>query len=37
MERKDVLAAGFDGFQPKPISLKALLDEVAQALAQSQF
>jgi len=35
MEREDLLAAGFDGFQSKPISLKALLDEVSQALKAS--
>jgi two-component system cell cycle response regulator DivK len=35
MERRDVLAAGFDGFQPKPLSLKALFAEIDEALAKS--
>ena len=28
MERKEILAAGFDGYQAKPISVKAVLREV---------
>jgi two-component system cell cycle response regulator DivK len=35
MERTEVLAAGFDGFQSKPISLKNLLAEVNNVLAGS--
>jgi two-component system cell cycle response regulator DivK len=35
MERTEVLAAGFDGFQSKPISLKNLLAEVNNVLTGS--
>jgi DNA-binding response OmpR family regulator len=32
MEREDILAAGFDGFQEKPISVKSLRTEVRALL-----
>jgi two-component system cell cycle response regulator DivK len=32
MERKEILAAGFDGYQAKPISVKALLGEIEKLL-----
>jgi CheY-like chemotaxis protein len=32
MERKDILAAGFDGYQAKPLSVKMLLAEVREIL-----
>jgi len=32
LERKDILAAGFDGYQAKPISVKELLAEVRRLL-----
>ena len=32
MERKEILAAGFDGYQPKPISVKDVLAEVRALL-----
>jgi two-component system, cell cycle response regulator DivK len=35
IERKEILAAGFDGYQAKPISVKDLLAEVAQLIAAS--
>ena len=35
LERKDILAAGFDGYQGKPLSVKALLAEVQRILARS--
>lgn len=34
-ERAEIIAAGFDGYQPKPISLKQLLAEVASLLGGS--
>ena len=33
MERKEILDAGFDGYQAKPLSVKALLEEVASFVA----
>jgi two-component system cell cycle response regulator DivK len=33
MERKEILEAGFDGYQAKPISVKALLQEIESLLA----
>ena len=35
MERKEILAAGFDGYQSKPISVKELLAEVERLIARS--
>jgi CheY-like chemotaxis protein len=35
MEREDVLAAGFDGYQTKPLSVKNLLAEVRSLLDRS--
>ena len=32
IERKEILAAGFDGYQAKPLSVKGLLAEVRQVL-----
>ncbi len=32
IERKEILAAGFDGYQAKPLSVKDLLAEVRQVL-----
>jgi len=32
VERKEILAAGFDGYQAKPLSVKALLAEVRRIL-----
>jgi two-component system, cell cycle response regulator DivK len=34
LERKEILAQGFDGFQGKPLSVQSLLDEVKQILGQ---
>lgn len=34
-ERKEILAAGFDGYQAKPISVRDLLAEVRRLLAES--
>ena len=34
MEREKVMAAGFDGFQEKPISVRNLLDVVAELLSR---
>lgn len=34
MERKEILAAGFDGYQAKPLSVKELLAEVARLIAK---
>jgi two-component system, cell cycle response regulator DivK len=31
-DRRQILAAGFDGYQPKPISVKALLQTVREML-----
>jgi CheY-like chemotaxis protein len=31
-DRKQILAAGFDAYQPKPITVKAFLDAVRQTL-----
>ncbi len=36
MERKEILAAGFDGYQAKPISVKDLMAEVKALLARKQ-
>jgi two-component system, cell cycle response regulator DivK len=33
--RQQILAAGFDGFQPKPIEVKAFLEAVRQTLDRS--
>jgi two-component system cell cycle response regulator DivK len=33
VERKEILAAGFDGYQAKPLSVKELLAEVAALIA----
>jgi two-component system cell cycle response regulator DivK len=35
LERKEILAAGFDGYQGKPLSVKALLAEVKGILERS--
>jgi CheY-like chemotaxis protein len=35
MERKEILAAGFDGYQAKPISVKEILQEVRAFLDQA--
>ena len=32
MERKEILAAGFDGYQAKPISVRQLLEEIETLL-----
>ena len=32
LERKDILAHGFDGFQGKPLSVRSLLEEVGRVL-----
>ena len=32
MERREILAAGFDGYQPKPLSVKELLAEMDRLL-----
>lgn len=32
LERKDVMAQGFDGFQGKPLSVRSLLREIARIL-----
>jgi two-component system cell cycle response regulator DivK len=32
MQRKEILAAGFDGYQAKPLSVKALLADVRRVL-----
>lgn len=34
MERAEILAAGFDGYQAKPISVKNLLAEIERLLAE---
>jgi len=34
-EQKRIMAAGFDGFQGKPISVRELLDTVRQILDKS--
>jgi len=34
MERRDILAHGFDGFQGKPLSVHSLLEEVRRILGQ---
>ncbi len=34
-DRERIMAAGFDGFQGKPISVKELLETVRQILSQS--
>jgi two-component system, cell cycle response regulator DivK len=34
-DRKTIMAAGFDGFQGKPISVKELLETVRQILERS--
>jgi CheY-like chemotaxis protein len=31
-DRKQILAAGFDAYQPKPITVKAFLDAIRQTL-----
>jgi CheY-like chemotaxis protein len=36
MERKEILAAGFDGYQAKPISIKDLMAEIETLLGGSQ-
>jgi CheY-like chemotaxis protein len=35
LERKEILAAGFDGYQGKPLSVKTLLAEVKGILERS--
>ncbi len=32
-DRRQILAAGFDGYQPKPISVKGLLQTVREMLS----
>lgn len=34
MERKEILSAGFDGYQPKPISVRELLAEVRSMIGR---
>ena len=34
MERREILAAGFDGYQPKPLSVKELRSEIERLLGQ---
>jgi CheY-like chemotaxis protein len=34
-DRREILAAGFDGYQPKPISVKGFLQTVADVLTAS--
>jgi CheY-like chemotaxis protein len=36
MERKEILAAGFDGYQAKPLSLKDLLSEIETLLGRGE-
>jgi two-component system cell cycle response regulator DivK len=36
MERKEILGAGFDGYQAKPISIKELLSEIEKLLGRGQ-
>ena len=36
MERRDILAAGFDGYQPKPLSVKELMAEVTRLLEDGE-
>jgi CheY-like chemotaxis protein len=36
MERKEILAAGFDGYQAKPLSVKALMAELAKIVDSPQ-
>ena len=35
-DRKQILAAGFDAYQPKPIAVKAFLDAIRQTLDRDQ-
>jgi CheY-like chemotaxis protein len=35
MERREILAAGFDGYQAKPLSVKALTEELARLLGDA--
>src|SRR5262245_15211550 len=35
-DRKQILAAGFDAYQPKPITVKAFLDAVRETLDRSR-
>lgn len=35
MERREILASGFDGYQPKPLSVKALRADVERLLGSS--
>lgn len=32
MERQEIIDAGFDGYQPKPLSVKLLLDDIERLL-----
>ena len=36
MERKEILAAGFDGYQAKPLSVKELIGELARLLENGE-
>ena len=36
LERRDILAHGFDGFQEKPLSVRSLLAEVRRILGEPQ-
>jgi CheY-like chemotaxis protein len=36
MEREEILAAGFDGYQAKPLSVKALMAELAKIVDSPQ-
>ena len=36
MERQEILAAGFDGYQAKPLSVRALMSELARLLGHGE-
>ena len=35
-DRKQILAAGFDAYQPKPITVKAFLDAIRETLDRNR-